>query len=173
MNPPDKSLRPRPLVRPGFLFSILVALGLLSLIANLLLPSLAGSRKPPLSQIIRNLRQIEIAKQMWASEHPATSGIPISEQDLLEYLAPRGSSNSSVQPVDSEIYTPNPIGTPAQAKLANPLSSRLPKGTLIRWTTNGEPEIQLPNPQGGTNEWQPLYPGANRAMPATAARSAP
>lgn len=144
------------LVRPGFLLSLFIGFGFLYVVANLLLPQISGSRKAKLPSIIANLKLIDVAKEMWASDHKATNGTPLSEQDLLEYVRPPVDSTGLVRSVDSEVYTHNPIGTPSQAKLENPIGTRFPKGTLIRCSTNRGPEILLPNTDGKANGWQPL-----------------
>ncbi len=163
--------RSDPPVRPGFLLALVVVLALV-LLAYIALPSLAGSTKAKLPQIISNLRQLDLSKEMWASDHSATAGALVSEQDLAKYLGPRVSSTGLVVSVDSETYSLNPIGTPPEARLEKSIG-RFPKGMLMRWSTNGGCEILLPNPQGGANGWQPLHSGTNRTSAAAATRRSP
>jgi hypothetical protein len=146
--------------------SLVVALGLLLLVAELL-PS--GSRRPKLPRVVMNLMQIDLAKQMWASEHAAANGAVVTEQQLIDRLRLPGRTGL-VAVVDSEIYRVNAIGTPPEALLERPFGPRFPKGTLLRWSTNAGCEILLPNPQGGANGWQPLYSGTSRMSPAAAPR---
>ena len=163
---------PRQPVRPGFLFALLIVFGLVFIIANLL-PSLGGGGKPKLPQIIGNLRQIYLAKEMWAADHAATNGAAVSEPDLVQYLRPRPGSTGLVASVDGEFYRPNAIGTPPEARLERPFGTRFPSGTLVRWSTNAGCEILLPNPQGGANGWQPLSSLSKRTSGAAAPRRSP
>ena len=151
MRTPCKS--PRQLVRPGFILSLAVVLGLSIILANLY-P--AGSHRPKLLRVAGNLMRIDIAKKMWASDHAATNGTVVTEADLMQYLKVAGRTGL-VTTIDSEVYRVNAIGTPPEAQLQKPLEARFPKGTLVRWDTNAGPQILLPNPQGGTNVWQPPY----------------
>ena len=138
------------------------------------LPStLSRSVKPKLPQIIRNLREIELAKQLSTSDYSATNGVTLSELEIVRYLERRPGQTGLVASVDSEVYKPNPIGAPAEARLERGLGSRFPKGTVIRWTTNAGCEILLPNPQDGANGWQPLRSETNRTSAAAASRRSP
>ena len=152
---------------------MLAVIGCAVIIAAYALPSLTRSGKAKLPQIVGNLRQIDLAKQMWASDHAATNGAAVSEQDLAEYLRPRPGFTRLVASVDGEVYRPNTFGTPPEARLERPFGTRFPTGTLVRWSTNAGCEILLPNQQGGANGWQPLYSGTNQVSPAAAARRSP
>jgi hypothetical protein len=163
---------PRQPVRPGFLFALLIVFGLVFIIPYLL-PTLGGSGKAKLPQIIGNLRQIYLAKELWASDHAATNGAAVSEPDLVQYLRPRPGSTGLVASVDGEVYRPNAIGTPPEAKIERAFGSRFPKGTIIRWATNAGCEILVPNPQGRANGWQPLSSLANRTPEPAAPRRSP
>ena len=154
-------------------FMMLVVIGCAAVIVAYVLPSLSGSRRAKLPEIIGNLKQIDLAKQMWASDHLATNGTVVSERELLGYLRPPPGSAGLVRPVDSEVYEPNAVGIPPEAKLERAFGSRFPKGTLVRWSTNAGCEILLPNPQGGANGWQPLYSATNRTPAAAGARRSP
>jgi len=162
----------RQLVRPGFLLALLIAFGFLLIIGGLL-PPLGGSKKAKLPQIIGNLKQIDLAKGIWASDHAATNGVAVSESNLVGYLRPRPGSTGLVASVDGEVYAPNVIGAPPEARLERPIGPRFPNGTLVRWSTNAGCEIRLPNQQGGANGWQPLYSGTNRISPSAVPRRSP
>jgi hypothetical protein len=163
---------PPPIVRPGFVLSLIVAIGVLFIVAKLL-PDVGGSKRAKLPQVIGNLRQIDLAKQMWAADHAATNGASVSERDLAEYLRLPPGSTGLVTSVDWEVYRPNGVGRPPEAQLEKPFGSRFPKGTLVRWSTNTGCEILLPNPQGGATGWQPLYSATNRTPAAAAPRRSP
>lgn len=124
-------------------------------------PTHPGSGKPVLPLITRNLREIEHAKEKWASEHGASNGAAVSQQDLAPYLTPRPS-------VAGEVYRHNVVGSPAEARLERPLGTRFPTGTVVRWSANAGCEIRLPNEQGRANGWQPLSSVTN-AIPSAAA----
>lgn len=157
----------------GLVLGLILALCLL-LVWFFVLPRLAGSNKAKVPQVVGNLKQIDLAKQFWASDHAATNGAAVTEQDLMGYLRVPGSTGLLAS-VDSEIYRLNAVGTPPEAQLQRAFGSRFPKGTLIRWTTNAGCEILLPNNpvQGGANGWQPLYSLTNRMPAAAAPRRSP
>jgi hypothetical protein len=140
----------------------------------LVLPRLVGpmSTKAKVPQVVGNLRQIDLAKRIWAEEHAATNGAAVTEQDLTDYLKVPGRTGL-VATVDSETYRLNAIGTPPEAQLQRDFSARFPKGTCIRWTSNAGCEILLPNPQGGANGWQPLYSVTVRTSEGAAPRRSP
>lgn len=163
---------PRQIVRPGFVLALLIVFGLFFIIASLL-PSFGGSRKAKLPQVLNNLRQIEIVKEIWASEHAASNGAAVSDSELAAYLNPRQGSTGLVASVAGEVYRANAIGTPAEARLERPIGTRFPMGTLVRWSTNVGCEILLPNQQSGANGWQPLYSGTNRISRAAGSRRSP
>ena len=158
-------------VSPGLIAGLVVALCFL-MVWYFVLPMLAGSSRAKVPQVVGNLRQIDLAKQMWAVDHAATNGVPVTEQDLSGYLRVPGRTGL-VAAIDSEVYRLNAIGTPPEAQLHRAFSSRFPEGTLIRWTTNAGCEILVPNPQGGGNGWQPLSSLARRTPEATAPRRSP
>ena len=96
---------PQP-ARHGFAVLLLIALGLFFLAWNLL-PTLTGSRRAGLLAIVSNLRQVDIAKQMWASEHSATNGAQVTDEDLARYLGPHKGSTGLVASAFSEAYRPS------------------------------------------------------------------
>jgi hypothetical protein len=156
--------------RPGFVLALIVALGLI--LFAWMSPYYAGSTKAKLPQITSNLKQIGLAKELWASDHGATAGVQVSEQDLATYLRPPKGATGLVMSVLSETYRLNPIGTPPEAQLEKAIG-KFPKGMVMRWSTNKGCEIRLPNPQSGTNGWHSLYPGRPRTPRAAAPRGSP
>jgi hypothetical protein len=143
-----------------------------SLVWLFVLPRLAGSTRAKVPQVVGNLQQIDLAKQIWAKDHAATNGAAVTEQDLAGYLGGPGRTGL-VAFVDSEVYRLNAIGTPPEAQLQRAIGTLLPRGTLVRWTTNAGCEILLPNLQGGANGWQPLYSVRGRTPAAAAPRRSP
>ncbi len=67
--------------------------------------------------VINNLKQIEIAKPLWAADRAATNEVTVLESDLMEYLLSHPGSTGLVDSVDGEVYRPNAIGTPAETQL--------------------------------------------------------
>lgn len=151
---------------------MLVVIGCAAIIIAYALPSLTRGGKAKLPQVIGNLKQIDLAKQMWASDHAATNGAVVTEQELTQYLRVPGRTGL-VAIVDSETYRANVIGTPPEAQLRRSFGPRFPEGTRVRWRTNAGTEILWPNPQGGANGWQPLYRGTNRTPAEAAPRRSP
>ena len=139
----------------------------LTIIALLLyaisIPNNIGGGPTRLSEIITTLRQIEAAKDQWASEHhiknPAQATNSITEKDLSLYFesdrdhfGKYGSgfdSNGYPHSAFGEKYIINPLGVPAEVLLTRKLKNAnrnhdsLPKGTIIRLGATGE-EIILP-----------------------------
>jgi len=81
-------------------------------------------------RIVANLRQIELMKQMWASDQGVTGTVQITEQDLAPY-AYGYSSNGLARPVAGEQYIIHRLGVGPEAELTRPYG-KLPAGTVIR-----------------------------------------
>src|SRR5512143_1775630 len=93
------------LVRPGFILALVSAVGLVFILFIVPDPLPAGGRAK-LPRVTANLKQIDLAKQMWASDHAATNGAIVTEQELMQYLRVPGRTGL-VASVDSEIYRAN------------------------------------------------------------------
>ena len=131
-------------ISPG-LVGLVVVLCVL-FVWHFVLPMLAGSRKSTVISVVNNLKQIELAKEMWASDRSATGALQVSAQDLAIYMGqPLGSSNL-VRSVMGERYIINPLGVAPEAQLARD-SGRWPSGTVIR--LHGPPTLLLPNRVAG------------------------
>ena len=104
---------------------------------------------------------------MWASDHGASNGAAVSQQDLLQYLGSRHDPPGLVASIAGEVYNLAVIGGPAEARLEAPLGTRFPSGTRVRWRTSAGCEILLPNEQGGASRWQPLSSATNAIPSAT------
>jgi hypothetical protein len=119
---------PKQRVSPLWLLP-LAAFGLACLVA-LMLPPLAGGGPSTTMRIVANLRQIELMKQMWASDQGVTGTVQITEQDLAPY-AYGYSSNGLARPVAGEQYIIHRLGVGPEAELTRPYG-KLPAGTVIR-----------------------------------------
>jgi hypothetical protein len=146
----------------------LVVIALFCLGASIVLPTLVGGGPAKVPMIVNNLKQIDLAKEIWASDHKITNAVQVTNKDLAAYLRPVDGSNL-VRPVDDERYVINPVGAPPEALLTRQLG-KLPKGTIIRLGSNGVQKI-LPNltvPQSETSHpatqtnGQPAETGSRR-----------
>ncbi len=160
--------RPTPISR-GLAAALVVVLCVL-FVWDFVLPSLGGSNKSKVISVVNNLNQIELAKELWASDHGATGAVQVSVQDLARYMGQPASSSSLVKPVMGERYIINPLGVAPEAQLARD-SSRWPSGTVIR--LHAQPTVLLPNQQGGASGRQPIRPETNSASAAAASRRSP
>jgi hypothetical protein len=162
---------PKQRVSPLWLLP-LAAFGLACLVA-LMLPPLAGGGPSTTMRIVANLRQIELMKQMWASDQGVTGMVQITEQDLAPY-AYGYSSNGLARPVAGERYIIHRLGVGPEAELTRPYG-KLPAGTVIRLRPESNQlfRIILPNEQVGVNGRQPFGSETNRASPAAASRRSP
>ena len=119
---------------------ILLILGLLVL---LLWSRFDGGRPhDPKNYIINNLRQIEGAKQQWALENNVTGNVQVTEQNVGPYLG-RGTNIGWVVPFAEERYVLKLLEESPEAHLTKKIKE-MPKGTVIRFGTNGYDEVILP-----------------------------
>ena len=163
------SREPSKSIPPGLMVGLVVVLCVL-FVWHFVLPMLGGSRKSIVISVVNNLKQIELAKEMWASDRSPTGALQVSAQDLAIYMGqPLGSSNL-VRSVMGERYIINPLGVAPEAQLARD-SGRWPSGTVIR--LHGPPTMLLPNQQSGANGRQPSGSETNRASSAAGSRRSP
>ena len=81
-------------------------------------------------EIVNNLNQIELMKQMWSSDHGVTGSVRITEHELAPYV--RGySSNGLVRQVIGERYIIHRLGVGPEAQVTQTYG-KLPAGTVIR-----------------------------------------
>ncbi|MGA2544010.1 MAG: hypothetical protein ABSG78_20870 [Verrucomicrobiota bacterium] len=118
----------------------MAVIALVCFLAMMILPKLADGGRAKIPMIVSNLKQIDLAKQVWASDHKITGAVQITEQDLSPYFSKDRGSNGLVIPVDGEQYAVNPFGSPPEAQLTRDMG-KLPKGTVIRLGSNGVERI--------------------------------
>jgi Mg-chelatase subunit ChlD/type II secretory pathway pseudopilin PulG len=116
-----KTIKPKefantPKRRPSIttrLLELAAVLTILTVLAGLLLPSLARSKsKSKTVAILNNLKQLDGAKQMWADEnHKSASDVP-TFKDIEPYL---GRGPHGIPPVSGEKYFLGPVGKSAVA----------------------------------------------------------
>jgi len=96
------------------------------------LPNLGGSHRAMAPRIFSNLKQIEIAKQMWAEDHSVTGAVQITKQDLDPYLRrPSSQYSNFVSPIIYEHYIISPLGISPEAVLTQSWKA-WPSGTVFR-----------------------------------------
>ena len=125
--------------------SLLPLLAIIALALMLLwnfLPLLAGSEKSKIISIVGNLQQIKLAKELWASDHPATGSVEVSVQDLTPYLGPLFVSNNLAKLKLGVLYSINPLGTDPEAKLTRKLD-KFPAGTTVTLYPVGNPRSHV------------------------------
>lgn len=111
----------------GFtLVEMMVVVAVVGLLSGIAAPSVFKSRATTqLSLISQNLRAIEDSKQQWALESRIATGVVPTEADIAPYLK----KASLPLAVVGEVYTINPVGTPASTTLPVQL------GTVAAGTT--------------------------------------
>lgn len=111
------------------LLEIMSTVAVVVLLAAIAVPSIKKARaREQRSAIVRNLREIEAAKEEWALNNKKTGGEP-SAADLAPYM-----KNKTFPPafVVGETYDINPLGEPASATLpkeGDPFSP--PTGNIV------------------------------------------
>ena len=96
------------------LVEMVITVGIIGLLAVIAFPNFVVARdNSRLSVIRRNLRQVEEAKEQWATEQRRGNGAPVNNMsDLSPYL--RG---GRIIQVVNETYVPNPVGAAPGAAL--------------------------------------------------------
>ena len=91
----------------------MVASVIIAILLLIAAPNFSRKEGYPRFSIVNTLRIIEGAKDQWAQEHHATNGALPTLDDLAPYLK----DGKLPKPAAREIYTVNPVGTLATAKL--------------------------------------------------------
>jgi Mg-chelatase subunit ChlD/type II secretory pathway pseudopilin PulG len=101
--------KPRPARR---LIELLVVVAIIGILASLSLPSLSKAKsKSQRITVLNNMRQLELAKQMWADENQKPAGAAPTMEDLRPYWGGKDGPRS----VGGEHYVPGKVGEPAMA----------------------------------------------------------
>jgi len=137
------SQKPPRNVPHGLLLASVSAICLL-VIWFLVLPRLTGSQRSVVLQVVGNLKRIQFAKEMWASDHGTSNPLQVSDEDLAVYVGPRASTNL-VKPIVGEHYIVNPLGMSPEAQLTHDVG-RWPSGSVIRLDATGIPPSHLARP---------------------------
>jgi prepilin-type N-terminal cleavage/methylation domain-containing protein len=98
--------------KAGFtLVEIMIVVAIIGLLAAIAIPNFVKAREnAQLNSIFNNLRIIEGAKDQWALENKKGTGDSTDLALISDYL-----KGATVKPVVSEVYTTNPVGSPAYA----------------------------------------------------------
>ena len=95
------------------LLAAAAALALMVGLAGLLLPSLSKAKMKSVAVSVRsNLKQVEMAKEMWASDNAKAAGTAVTLDDLKPYLG-----DSRLRSLAGETYVPGRVGDPATAEV--------------------------------------------------------
>jgi Mg-chelatase subunit ChlD/type II secretory pathway pseudopilin PulG len=95
------------------LIAALAVLSLMAVLGSLLLPSLAKSKaKAQRITVLNNMRQLELAKQMWADENQKPAGTAPTMDELKPYLGGRG-----LPPIAGERYVVGKVGEAVTAEV--------------------------------------------------------
>jgi len=125
------------------LIEVLAVVAILAVMAALLLPSLAKSKQRAQSVVLQsNMRQLELAKKLWAEDHAAPPGTAPTMEDLSPYLG----GQDSLRPAIGERYRPGKVGEPVQAEIDAkdaPRSLRLPPAVQADGDSDGKAVLEL------------------------------
>jgi hypothetical protein len=147
---------------PGSLALCLLLLGYLCM------PTFIRRDSRKTVHILNNLRQLDGAVQIWASEHGQTGTVAVTLVDIAPYLRHPPDLDGWVKPIAGERYTLKTTSERPEAQLTRQLDGH-PEGTVIRLGSNGV-EFILPNRLGGASGRQPLDSETNRTSAAAASR---
>jgi prepilin-type N-terminal cleavage/methylation domain-containing protein len=109
------------------LVEIMIVVSVIGMLAGIATPTALKARDTAnLNRIYANLRVIEDAKELWATETRMGSGANPADTQLAPYFK----GNTLPPSIIGEVYNPNPVGEPASATLSSPLGG-FPAGSAI------------------------------------------
>lgn len=92
----------------------MVVVTVIGLLVGIAVPKIMMARDAARLKLIQtNLRQIDQAKEQWASEQNQREGAPIDDVNVLQDYFRGGQIHGVIR----ETYSPNAVGTPATAAL--------------------------------------------------------
>lgn len=95
------------------LVEIMIVVSIIGLLAAIALPNFLRARdNARLNTIYHNLRELDSAKEQWATENKKANGAVVADLTELDAYLRNG-----LHDVLSETYVPNPVGTPPSAEL--------------------------------------------------------
>jgi hypothetical protein len=102
-----------------------------------------GSSKT--NAIVNNLRQLDGAVQYWGIQHQETGAVAVTWEDIAPYIKTEFEVHRGMKPVAGEVYVLKALTQSPEVVLTRTLDGR-PKGTVLRFGTNGDLQIILPKP---------------------------
>jgi len=123
-----------------------LALGLfVAFLIAIAMPNCVHSEPSKTRAIQNNLRQLDGATQLWALDHHQTGAVVPTWEDIAPYLKRASDPRVRVKPVAGEVYVLKVLTQSPEAVLTRQVDG-MPKGTVLRFGTNGDLEIILPKP---------------------------
>ena len=128
--------------------SILVLGVLVALLVSIVVANFPGPRpgRARIGAIVNNLRQLDGAVSVWAIDNQQTGAVMVTQKDIAPYLGRHLlDHNGWVKSVAGEQYILKPLPQSPEAVLTREVEGR-PKGTIFRFRTNGDLEVQIVPP---------------------------
>jgi hypothetical protein len=123
-----------------------LALGLFAaLLIAIAVPNYNHGGSSKTNAIVNNLRQLDGAVQQWAIDHQQTGAVVVTREDIAPYLRASHEIHGWVKSVAGEVYVLKAFPRSPEVVLTRELDGR-PKGTVLRFGTNGDLQIILPKP---------------------------
>lgn len=117
MAPAMKTLLGKGKVIGLTLIEVLVVLAVLFILAAMILPQLAGSHKSPLISCLNNLKQIDLAFQIYTTDNGGIFPIkvPVTNGGTMEFIY-SGHTFPHFQKISAILYTPKILACPLDNK---------------------------------------------------------
>ena len=138
--------------RRSWLLTVVLLMAIVGLFIAIAVPNFVHGGPGKITGIIGHLRQIDAAKQQWAIEHGMTNATQLVREltptDLAPYLLPDFTRKDFGNPICGERYSIKRLEESPEALITRNLREygwpdnwKLPKGTIIRFGSNGEEYI--------------------------------
>lgn len=153
MNSDSKDITSKP--DYSWVWKIIFVIAAAGLLFWIPIPNFIRGGPGKITGIINRLRQIDAAKQEWAIEHGITNAAQLNReltpQDLAPYLLTNFTQKDFGNPIYGEHYYIKNLNESLEVELTKDLREygwpnnwKLPKGTVVKFGTNGIEEYLLP-----------------------------